>query len=252
MELVIAAHKSVAQLGVLGQVEHMLAIMDAERDATLAYLDEITKERGGRRGVVAVSTPTTGLVYAHARHATTRAGDPGPHDHVLIANVIEMLDEKGGAKAPDTTLWREHLHAATMVGRVASAAQAVALGYGIEGPRTVGQARPLEDRRHPRQSPGPPLQAGRRDQPGRGRRGLRLLPGPDGWRPGRPERPSVTSRSMTCCLGGDKSSPTPAFHPSSWWPTSSGPGAEYQREYSPTRVLWDRELAKLTNDVLET
>jgi len=132
MELVIAAHKSVAELGVLGRAEDMHAIMDAERDATLRFLDDLTRARGGRRGVAAVPTATTGLVYAHARHATTRAGDPGPHDHVLIANVIEMLDGKGGTKAPDTTLWREHLHAATMVGRVASAATAVQLGYGIE------------------------------------------------------------------------------------------------------------------------
>ena len=43
-----------------------------------------------------------------------------------------MFDERGGTKAPDTTLWREHLHAATMVGRVASARKAVELGYGIE------------------------------------------------------------------------------------------------------------------------
>jgi conjugative relaxase-like TrwC/TraI family protein len=83
MELVIAAHKSVAELGVIGRAEGMHAIMDAERDATLAYLDGITKERGGRRGVAAVPTATKGLVYAHARHATTRAGDPGPHDHLL-------------------------------------------------------------------------------------------------------------------------------------------------------------------------
>jgi hypothetical protein len=58
MELVIAAHKSVAELGVLGRAEDMHAIMDAERDATLAYLDELTKERGGRRGVAAVPTET--------------------------------------------------------------------------------------------------------------------------------------------------------------------------------------------------
>jgi hypothetical protein len=117
---------------VIGRAEHMHAIMDAERDATLAYLDAITKERGGRRGVAAVPTATKGLVYAHARHATTRAGDPGPHDHVLLANVVEMCDDKGGTKAPDTTLWREHLHAATMVGRLAAAKVAVDLGYGIE------------------------------------------------------------------------------------------------------------------------
>ena len=49
MELVIAAHKSVAELGVLGRAEDVHAIIDAERDATLAYLDELTKVRGGRR-----------------------------------------------------------------------------------------------------------------------------------------------------------------------------------------------------------
>ena len=80
MELVVAAHKSVAELGVLGTPEDMHAIMDAERDATHSYLDDLTKERGGRRGRGAVPTETSGLVYAHARHATTRAGDPGPHD----------------------------------------------------------------------------------------------------------------------------------------------------------------------------
>ena len=100
MELVIAAHKSVAELGVLGRMDDMHAIMDAERDATLGYLDQLTQERGGRRGVAAVPTATTGLVYAHARHATTRAGDPGPHDHVLIANLIEMLDEKRRHQGP--------------------------------------------------------------------------------------------------------------------------------------------------------
>ncbi|MEA2685088.1 MAG: hypothetical protein QOE93_283, partial [Actinomycetota bacterium] len=131
MELVIAAHKSVAELGVVGRAEDMHAIMDAERDATLAYLDELTKTMGGRRGRAAVVTPTAGVAYAHARHATTRAGDPGPHDHVLLANVVGMLDDKAGHKAAITALWREHVHAATMVGRVASARTAIELGYAI-------------------------------------------------------------------------------------------------------------------------
>jgi conjugative relaxase-like TrwC/TraI family protein len=132
MELVISAHKSVAELGVIGRAEDMHAIMDAERDATLAYLDRVTRQMGGRRGRSAKASPTGGLIYAHARHATSRAGDPCPHDHVLVANVVEMLDERGGWKAADTTLWREHLHAATMLGRVAAARAAVELGYGIE------------------------------------------------------------------------------------------------------------------------
>ncbi len=131
MELVISAHKSVAELGVIGRAEDMHQIMDAERDATLAYLETVTKTGGGRRGTAAVRTPTSGLVYAVTRHATSRGGDPCPHDHVLVANVVEMLDEAGGWKAATTASWREHLHAATQVGRVAAAAKAVELGYGI-------------------------------------------------------------------------------------------------------------------------
>jgi conjugative relaxase-like TrwC/TraI family protein len=132
MELVVSAHKSVAELGVLGRAEDMHRVMDAERDATLSYLDDLTGRAGGRRGRAAIPTPASGLIYAHSRHATSRAGDPCPHDHVLVANVIEMLDERGGFKAPDTTTWRDHLHAATMVGRMASARVATDLGYGIE------------------------------------------------------------------------------------------------------------------------
>jgi hypothetical protein len=42
-----------------------------------------------------------------------------------------MEDDQGGWKAADTALWREHLHAATMVGRQAAARVAVELGYAI-------------------------------------------------------------------------------------------------------------------------
>jgi TrwC relaxase len=61
-----------------------------------------------------------------------KGGDPSPNDHVLLANLVQMLDRKGGWKAADTALWREYLHAATMVGRVVSARVAVELGYAIE------------------------------------------------------------------------------------------------------------------------
>jgi conjugative relaxase-like TrwC/TraI family protein len=132
LELVISAHKSVAELGVIGREEHMHVVMDAERDATLARLDQLTRSVGGRRGRSATATATGGLVYAHPRHATSRAGDPCPHDHVLLANVVETRDGRGGWKAADTVLWREHLHVATMVGRVAAARIAVELGYATE------------------------------------------------------------------------------------------------------------------------
>ena len=109
----------------------MHKIMDAERDATLAYLEQLTGAIGGRRGRGVERTKTEGLIYASTRHATSRAGDPCPHDHVLVANLVRMADVKGGWNAADTALWREHTHAATMVGRMASAQRAVELGYGI-------------------------------------------------------------------------------------------------------------------------
>ena len=132
MEIVISAHKSVAELGVIGRAEDMHRIMDAERDATLAYLDKVTRQMGGRRGQAAKASATGGLIYAHTRHATSRVGDPCPHDHVLLANLLEMKDLRGGWKGADTALWREHLHAATMTGRVAAARVAVELGYAIK------------------------------------------------------------------------------------------------------------------------
>ena len=57
MELVISAHKSVAELGVIGLAEDVHRIMDAERDATLSYLEAVTQTRGGRRGRQRTATP---------------------------------------------------------------------------------------------------------------------------------------------------------------------------------------------------
>ena len=250
MELVIAAHKSVAELGVLGRVEHMHAIMDADRDATLAYLDQLTRERGGRRGVAAVPTPTTGLVCAHTRHATTRAGDPGPHDHVLIANVIEMQDAKGGTKAPDTTLWREHLHAATMVGRMSSAAQAVALGYGIEA------------------DPGPSGKLGHWKIAGFPDQALTVHSkrtaeineavaekGFDSYQArqvaARETRKTKRYTLVEELLPRWRNELTDAgFPPEQLVADIKRAGLDYRHEHSPTKVLWDQELARLTSDVL--
>ena len=132
MELVVSPGKSVAEIGVIGRAEDMHAILDAETAGTLEYLDQVTTEQGGRRGRAQVRTGTGGLTWAVSRHATTRSGDPQPHDHVLLANVVVMGDARGGWKALDTALLRDHLHAATAIGCMAAAAKAVELGYGIE------------------------------------------------------------------------------------------------------------------------
>jgi conjugative relaxase-like TrwC/TraI family protein len=131
LELVVSPPKSVAELGVIGRAEDMHKIVDAERDATLEYLDRLVAERGGRRGRAQTRVATGGVIWATSRHATTRAGDPQVHDHVLIANAVFMRDARGGWKGADTAFLRDHLHAATAVGRMAAAAKAVELGYGI-------------------------------------------------------------------------------------------------------------------------
>lgn len=132
VELVVSAHKTVAVLGIIGRADDMHTILDAESDATMAFLDEWFSRQGGRRGKAQRRTATSGLLWARTRHATSRAGDPLPHDHVLIANVTEMLDRAGGWKALDTAGMRDLVHAATMAGRMAAAAKAVELGYAIE------------------------------------------------------------------------------------------------------------------------
>jgi conjugative relaxase-like TrwC/TraI family protein len=132
VELVVSAHKTVAVLGIIGRADDMHAILDAESDATMAFLDEWFGRQGGRRGKTQRRTATSGLLWARTRHATSRAGDPLPHDHALIANVTEMLDRTGGWKALDTAGIRDLVHAATMAGRMAAAAKAVELGYAIE------------------------------------------------------------------------------------------------------------------------
>lgn len=131
-ELVVSAHKSVAVLGVIDRADEMHSILDVETTETMAWLDGWFQQRGGRRGRVQQRTATGGLVYATTRHATSRAGDPSPHDHVLVANVIEMLDAAGGFKGLDSAALRDTVEAATMVGRLHAAARAVELGFDIE------------------------------------------------------------------------------------------------------------------------
>ncbi|MGH9214943.1 MAG: MobF family relaxase [Acidimicrobiales bacterium] len=141
-ELVVSAHKSLSLLGVVGRADDMHAILDAETAGTMGYLDAWAQDRGGRRSRASIATPTSGLVYAVTRHGTSRLGDPSLHDHVLIANVCEMRDSKGGHKALYSARVRDLAEAAAMVGRLRSAAKAIELGYAIEpDPGRSGRAR---------------------------------------------------------------------------------------------------------------
>ena len=133
MELVISAHKSVAELGVIGRAEHMHLIMDAERDATLDYLDQVTRQVGGRRGRIGHrdGDRRAGLRPHPPRHVPGRR--PVPARSCAAGQRGRRCRMAGaGGRRRTPRLWREHLHAATMVGRVAAARVAVELGYAIE------------------------------------------------------------------------------------------------------------------------
>lgn len=74
MELVVSAHKSVAELGVMGRASDMHRIMDAERDGTMAISTSSPKRwaaAGGRR-----RWPRPPVVSSTRTPATPRAG-PG-------------------------------------------------------------------------------------------------------------------------------------------------------------------------------
>jgi conjugative relaxase-like TrwC/TraI family protein len=141
-EIVVSVHKSVSVLGVIGRAEDMHAILDAQTQATTDWLEAAMAAFGGRRGRAAVVTPTTGLLWAITRHGTSRAGDPELHDHILIANLTEMLDDRAGWKGLFSALVRDLGEAACMAGRMAGAAKAIELGYAIElDPGRSGRAR---------------------------------------------------------------------------------------------------------------
>lgn len=128
----IGMNKTVGLLDVVDRPDDVHAILDAETQATMGWLDTWFQERGGNRGKAHIRTPTGGLSYAVTRTATSRALDPCPQDHLLVANVVAMFDDKGGFKGLDSAALRDHVEAATMVGRHAAAAQAIELGYTIE------------------------------------------------------------------------------------------------------------------------
>ena len=175
---------------------------------------------GGRRGQAATAGRPVGSSTPTPATRLPRAGDPCPHDHVLLANLLEMRDEQGG--------WKGGGHGAVAgapARRHHGRTGGSSAGGGRTGlrhrsrPRPLGAARALEDRRRPRRSYGAPLQAGGRNRsrvpaPRRG-----LLPCPRRGRPhhpqgqtprtgGRPDEPLAggngrrgVARRVPGCLG---------------------------------------------------
>ena len=195
MELIVAAHKSVALLGLMGRAEDMHELLDAERDATLAYLDELTRRQGGRRGRAAVRHADVGPgVRPHpSRHVPGRRprpprsrADRQPGRDARRAGRVEGGGHGPVAGAPPRRHRRRPDGRRPPGGRVG-------LRHRTRR-RRVGPAGPLAHRRHAGRGGGVVLQAVGRDRRGRRRGGLRQLPGPGRRRPHHPHGEAAHAR----------------------------------------------------------
>ena len=194
MEIVISAHKSVAELGVIGRAEDMHRIMDAERDATLAYLDRVTRQMGGQAG-------PSGQGHGH-RRAHLR---PHPPRHFQGRRPLPARPCPAGQSPRDERRTgrleggRHGAVARAPARRHHGRARGSGAGGGRTGlrhrgrPGTVRAARALEDRRRPRRSDGAPLQAGGRDRSRVPAPGRRPPTTPAASPPAPLARPSATS-----------------------------------------------------------
>ena len=187
MELVVSPHRVVAELGVIGRAEHMHLIMDAERDATLDYLDQVTRQVGGRRGRIATAD------------RDRRAGVcPHPPCHVTGGRPVPARSCAAGERGPDAR-WPgrvegggHRLVAGAFARRHHGGPGGGGPGSGRVGLRHRGRsgpvraAAPLAHRRRSGRGDRSAFEASGGDRRRMRTAGRALLTGPGGGRPGHP------------------------------------------------------------------
>lgn len=118
-----SAPKSVSVLWACGDEAtraEVLAAHDAAMREALAFLDDHAAfTRRGHAGVHQVDTD--GLIGAGFTHRTSRAADPQPHTHVLLANKVHARD--GAWLSLDAREFYEHQKAAGMLYKAALRAE---------------------------------------------------------------------------------------------------------------------------------
>lgn len=76
------------------QAERLEAAHEAAIEQTIAWLeDEVIRARTGAQGIAFHTT--NGLLATRFRHWESREGDPQLHDHVVVANRVQITDEQG-------------------------------------------------------------------------------------------------------------------------------------------------------------
>jgi conjugative relaxase-like TrwC/TraI family protein len=112
----LSTEKSIAVLALLSSGERqrrLLDAIDASNDTAIAFLEG--RAAVGRR--LGRSVGTEGLVVASFLHATSRALDPFPHRHNVVANAV--VDEFGGRRALDGRALYRHAPAAAALATAA-------------------------------------------------------------------------------------------------------------------------------------
>ncbi|RUL84602.1 MobF family relaxase [Tautonia sociabilis] len=130
-DLTFSAPKSVSIAWACADDQLRGEIERADREAVKQALDYIERTCGharvGKQGLERVPVP---LTFALFRHASSRAGDPQLHTHVVCPNVAVHAD--GRTTAIDSTAFYHHKMAAGALYRAALAHGLRQLGFAIE------------------------------------------------------------------------------------------------------------------------
>jgi len=95
LDLTFSAPKSVSVAALVGGDERLMEAHSAAVGVVMGYIEAhyaLTRRRDGQGGIEQVNTGN--LIYAQTTHATSRAGDPNLHTHVVVSNAV--FDEPRG------------------------------------------------------------------------------------------------------------------------------------------------------------
>jgi len=95
LDLTFSAPKSVSIAALVGGNERLVEAHAAAIGRVMTYIEDhyaLTRRRDGQGGIERVATGN--LLYAQTTHATSRAGDPNLHTHVIVANAV--FDQDAG------------------------------------------------------------------------------------------------------------------------------------------------------------
>ena len=140
-DLVFRPTKSVSVLYGIGDPEDAAAVMAAHHagvEAAVEFLEEWIGLRRGRGGLERMET-SCGLLAVGFDHRASRAGDPLPHTHLIVANRAKGLDGRWTALDGNDLLDVEVLKAANVFYRNTYQAELTrSRGYGWTEPDELG------------------------------------------------------------------------------------------------------------------